>query len=278
VGLPVKLVATETSLRGGTYSIATLQAGLFDCVWGGTGRTDNGWDDYVEIKALPDAASDYDTGVMKVDDGAVVYTAGTHSEYLCGVYETYSACHANLLIDNYWVHAEIWATGSSSGMTASSAEAGARAVLDRMAALVPATSPRPAWMTPSGALTGAYCPTSDVSSDAESLKTSPAALEIIARLRAMPVRCEDVMIVPGGAWALPILSRTLPSIPWYEDPLTQVPIPAMDSALAVCSLNGCLAIGAIAGSAVQISTDSITTMPEFLTYASAKAAEIRAAG
>ena len=50
-------------------------------------------------------------------------------------------------------------------------------------------------------------------------------------------------------------------------------------AVAACGRGqGCVAIGSIGGSAVDIAGYDITTMPEFLTYASAKAAEIRAAG
>jgi hypothetical protein len=275
VGVPVRLVVNETTLRG-IDSVAARQSGLLKCIWGGETRTDNGWDDHLELTVLPNAAADYDKGVMKVDDGAVDYTAGTLSEYLCRVYESGGECRANLLVNNYWVHGDVLVAGGST-MDFNAAESGSRAFLDRMAALVPSTTARPAWVVPSGALTGAYCTPADLSVYTDHLKTFPADLEIIALLRTAATRCDGVRVVPGGAWAVPVMAASPPPLISMLGILAPTPIAGMDSAVAACGAF-CEAIGVINGSAVEISVNDKMSMADFIAYASAKAAEIRAAG
>jgi hypothetical protein len=147
-----------------------------------------------------------------------------------------------------------------------------------MAALVPTTTPRTAWVEPTGVLKGAYCAPSDLSDYTDSLKSYPAQLDTIALLRVAPALCHGVLIVPGGAWALPLMIQTPPKVNYMLDPLTDTSIPGMDSAVSACGGGGCDAIGSIDGSAVEISNYDMTTMTDFLPYASALAAKIRAAG
>jgi hypothetical protein len=232
------------------------------------------WDDHLELTVLPDAAADYDKGVMKVDDGAVVYTAGTLSEYLC---DPSNGCRVNLLVENYWVHGDVLVAGGTKVDT-TSAQAGARAFLDRMAAVVPTTTPRPAWVAAGEVLAGRYCAKSDLSMYSDSLKYRPAQLDVIAFLRAAPIYCDGVTIVPGGAWAVPMMAATAPPLISMIGVLAPSPIAGMDSAVAACGGGGCEAIGSMQGSAVEVSRYDMTSMVDFVAYASAKAVDIRAAG
>jgi hypothetical protein len=277
---PIQLRVAETTLRG-ARDIAGLQSGLLSCVWGGESKTDNSWDQTIVLSVLPHAAADYDAGVMQVDDGAVVYTVGDLSEYLCqGADEYQSRCTANLLTDGYWVQLAVNSGGSNDGRTLGSAEAGMRTLLDSLfAAVSGASAQRPDWVAPGVGSGGAFCTDPASTGTVQGAFSNPAlaprdytspppyGAATVAQQRAGLAACGwsdgagagvDVTVVPGGGWAFPALLASPPQVSYDLPPLEAASVPGTDSALAVCGESGyCYAIVSVGGSAVAVSGPDI---------------------
>lgn len=294
VQYPISLKFDENDFRT-ERDIAGRQSGLLHCIWGGTDKTDNGWDQSIVIDILPDAVADYDVGVMQVDDGAIVYTVGDLSEYLCpSMGELYSWCNANLLIDGYWAHVSANAQGSDNGRTVQTAEAGMASVLDTLAARIPAAAPaNPAWSAPDGVVSGAFCADVTASSaviqaafpgetmDAREIGDSYVDVETIAQDRAALTACywtgASVSVVPGGAWAFPALLASPPTVSWSMPPLVAAQVPGADAALVSCTDEGwCAGLVSAGGSAISVDGPNMGDGPFAAALASVVAAVVAA--
>lgn len=308
---PVQLTVDEAGIRG-IDTIADRQAGLLTCVWGGESKTDNGWDDTIDLDVLPNAAADYDAGVWKVDDGATPYTVGDLSECLCSPVDAngQSVCAANLLLDGYWAHAYTQ-TSFTDGRTLASAEASMATLLDSLAATITAAgAPNTAWSRPGDAIAGTFCadpgastgvirdafatpdlaaPVADESSTG--LQTAAQAAEG----RSGETRCAwstaqagyvendrtgsvYLQIVPGGAWAFPSLLATPPAVSYMLSALTPVTVPGGYPAIAACNdANECYAMLSVGGSLLGIGGDG-QPLEAFATSVGAVADAVLAAG
>ncbi len=264
-GVSLKVDA-ETIYR--PYQVGAHQVGATLCWWGAENKTDNNWDQHVQVTILPGADQDWQSGVWQVDDGAIVYPDGsTTSEYLCSqVLDYYSKCIANLLVNGYWAQVDVQSIGISDGRTAESAAASMRTVLDLFAARIAAAAePRAAWVEPAGSLKGSYC-----------TESAPAILThamYVAATRAGYVTCStegwNVAVQPGGAWAIPhLVGQDFSYALKNAQPAT---LEGADGGAWACG-DGCMGVYAVNGSAVSISGD-VRDEPTF----SAKAAEILAA-
>lgn len=258
VGYPVELRESEGYVAS-PVSIAALQAGILSCVWGGEDRTDNSYDQTLTIDVLPDAVQAWDAGVWQIDDGAVVYPDGsTTSEYLCqqvfdgGTVGAVAYCDGNVLVDGYWARFHVQAIVADDAAAASVMRGLLDSLAVRLADAGPAT---PAWVPPAGALTGAAC----APWPGPEYVSSP---EFVAAARAGMRRCDgevQVAVVPGGAWAVPLLEGRRPN---YSVTLAAVDVPGTDLALAGCG-DGCTAIVSVGGSALSLSAD-VYSLDEFL--------------
>lgn len=295
---PVQLRVDENDVRN-VRDIAHLQSGMLSCIWGGEHKTDNGWDQSITLDVLPDAVTDFDAGVMQVDDGAVVYSAGDESEYLCFVEQTFSQCAANILIDGYWAQVLSHAYGTDTGRTQATAEAGMATLLDGLAAKIPAADTSPTWPAPPGVVTGAFCTDEAAGAavvqqafevpglvDWDSAPTPPFRADQVAVMRAQTQYCSwvsrgeeyltaNVTVVPGGEWAFPELLSSPPVVSWGLPQLEVVELEGTDAALWACGYDGCYLLASAGGSAIAIGGPE---SPDFLPAASAVLAAVVAAG
>ena len=258
VSAPVSVKVDESTVVS-LDDIAQRQAGLLRCLWGGEARTDNSWDDSLEVAILADADAAFDVGVWQVDDGAIVYPAGsTTSEYRCyQVLENYASCFANVLVNGYWARAMVTNRGGEVGFTPEVAAATMRSIVDSLtSALQAAGTARPAWTPPANPLTGAICGSLVSGVPDESLPYPDA----VAQGRTPRAACTvagasgleySVNVVPGGGWALPTIVDRLES-PWWEvGPLSVVQITGVESAAGAC-LAVCSVILELESSAVSV--------------------------
>jgi hypothetical protein len=297
LGVPVQLKVNETTIRN-IFSIATRQAGLLSCVWGGQYKTDNMWDDHIELDVLPNAAAEYDAGVWKVDDGATPYTVGDISEYLCPYADgTQSWCTANLLVNGYW--AQMNSMSGAPGITIETAEHGMAMLLDSLAATIGgAGKPAPAWAPPSGAITGAFC--GDVAGSTATMQAAfalpglysdpynpppPYGASDVASQRSGEKDCTwsssdqgrvFVRVVPGGAWAFPAMAASPPKTSYALPAMAPVTVSGTEAAFVACG-DGCSALLSIGGSTVSVGVDN-PDQAAFEVALPAVAAAILAAG
>lgn len=278
VGQPVSLKLDEVAVRN-VREVAALQDGLLSCTWGGESTTDGGWDEHLVVDVLPDADQAFDVGVWQVDDGATVYPAGSlTSEYRCGYANVDPAvgylgyyCVVNVLVDGFWGQADLQGTfDDAAGADALPAlEARLRELVDSLTlAIASAGEPNPAWVPPSGALTGAIC---SGSAEADILVSAPDQVaEGRAGVRGCEISSLKLVIAPGGAWAYPVLESRADR-PWYAGSTVEpVEVDGVGPALLSCG-DGCMAVVAVGGSLVSVyDSDNgepaplLTTLPDII--------------
>jgi hypothetical protein len=273
-GAPVTLKEGESFVNN-LRAIALRQVGALSCTWGGEGRTDNSYNQTVDLTILPDADAAFDQGVWQVDDGAIVYPDGsTTSEYRCQpLFGDVAYCTANVLLNGYWAQAWVQADNQ----TDESITAGMRSLVDTLTTRIGAAGvPRPAWVVPEGSLTGAYC---DQPVDVGS---SPYPASAVGLVRSGAFACTspegaDVTILPGGGWGVPLAQGTRPYYSVSE--FAPFDILGADYALWGCG-DGCAALVSVGGSAVSITTqyDGASTVEQFTPLVTTIVADVTAAG
>lgn len=273
-GAPVTLKEGESFVNN-LRAIALRQVGALSCTWGGEGRTDNSYNQTIDFTILPDADAAFDEGVWQVDDGAIVYPDGsTTSEYLCQpVYGDVAYCTANVLLNGYWAQAWVQADNQ----TEESITTGMRSLVDSLTArMAAAGAPRPAWVVPEGSLAGAYC---DQPVDVGS---APYPAIAVGFVRSGALACTSpegvsLVILPGGAWGVPLAQGTRP----YYSVSEFVPfdVPGADFALWGCG-DGCTALVAVGGSALSITTqyDLASTVEQLTPLVTTIVADVTTAG
>jgi hypothetical protein len=102
----VALRVDETTPIAGLDGSAQLQAGGMRCAWVGENRTDDSFDDGLQLDILPDAADDFVTasadssfdGMTALDD------LGDEAYQQCDT--VVALCRTEVLVDGYWVSAQ----------------------------------------------------------------------------------------------------------------------------------------------------------------------------
>jgi len=156
-GTPVSLRIDERRAPGSMVDVATQQVGGMQCVWGGQTRTDNGYDDTIELTVLPAGASDYANFAPPTvsTNGAAIDTAGDHSESSCQSSGDTFSCSAQLLVGQYWVTI-IYTNSDGAGPPRAAASALLQTSLQQLATSIRAAgSPRPPFVPSSSAWSGA---------------------------------------------------------------------------------------------------------------------------
>jgi hypothetical protein len=251
---PITLKIDQNTVRN-VYEASGLQSGLFHCIWGGQNKTDNSWDQSIDLDILPNAAAAFDGGVWQVNDGAVVYPDGsTTSEYLCDYVDTnYAQCFANVLVGGYWAHATARTGDSGVQLTQAGMEASMRSIVDRLTAvLTSAGKGRDSWVPPSYTLTGAICAGQPLNGGF----AGPVPAEAVATQRSGALGCSysqavNLGILPGGAWAVASVQASGKMPNWSVSTFEPTPVAGADLALWGCG-DGCYALLSVGGSAVSI--------------------------
>lgn len=268
----------ENSTARGFAFRAFQQGGGLRCVWGGSGRTDGGYDVGIEFFVLTDASSDYATYSAKAGP-AVDWVAGRygdHSRSFCTVYQDNVQCYGDVLIGTSWLDYRL--TDYNHTMTLDQAYTwGDEQVRPAVAAISGAGAPRPAWVPPSTAFdTSKLCDAATASAIAGGTVSIATIAPDLSGYppgagmnRAATARCTwtsatadaNVRIygLTGGAWALPGMSANLAETPGILGGAAQpVTIAGADGAFVA---DGETAWGAVIshGSLVEVQMDSSNT-------------------
>ncbi len=161
----VEIRRDETNVPGALFEIPSLQRGGLSCRWGGENRTDESYDDGVDVLVLPDAIADFEEREAGFAESWEVdgadRAAGTcyfASEPANGTAP--GACMGAALIGSTLIDVRF---SDSDGQYASEAAIGeiARELLETVVARVISAGPREQlWVAPpSGAQSGDFCGT-----------------------------------------------------------------------------------------------------------------------
>ena len=153
VDTPVTLQSDETTGPVDLEQIAAAQRGTLTCVWGGTDRTDGGYDQGLTLYIAADGAAGYATNIpiLEADSPPTAEnTAGDKSEYACEATTDFE-CSANMLVGSFWVSAYIQNLGGST-IGADVANTRVQQVLTKAASVLEKAQQSPAWVPPGPAL------------------------------------------------------------------------------------------------------------------------------
>ena len=170
VDTPVTLQSDQASAPADLEEIAARQRGTLACVWGGTNRTDGGYDQGLTLYVASDGAAGYATNIPLIEADSpptAENTAGDKSEYQCEATSDFQ-CSANMLVGTFWVSAYLQNLGGST-ITADVANTRIQQVLTTVATALTATKEDVAWKPPKSTLP-AFC------SDPNSIATLDSVL------------------------------------------------------------------------------------------------------
>ena len=279
-GTPVSLRIDERRAPGSMVDVATQQVGGMQCVWGGQTRTDNGYDDTIELTVLPAGASDYaNFGPPTVStNGAAIDTAGDHSGSSCQSSGDTFSCSAQLLVGQYWVTI-IYTNSDGAGPPRAAASALLQTSLQQLATSIRAAgSPRPPFVPSSSAWSGAALCGAGSEANVQAAFGSPLTqsqasyppygITSVAASRASGTQCAwatqkggsgatqvDVAIVPGGGWALPA-ELTDPPSDYYFGAKKSVRIAGATGAMIACNSVDCEAFLSVDSNWLSIAVSS----------------------
>jgi hypothetical protein len=284
VDTPVTLQSDQTAVPADLEQIAARQRGTLACVWGGTDRTDGGYDQGLTLYVAADGAAGYATNIpiLEADSPPTAEnTAGDKSEYLCEATTDFE-CSANMLVGTFWVSAYLQNLGGSS-ISSATANARIQQVLATLATDLGKTQQSAAWNPPGPSLP-TFC--SDQSSIAKldsilgGIALAPSSndqggldAQSIAESGSNYALCTwqaadsgeagsghftyiDVGMLRGGAWVLKGLTAAPPT-DWYLGAYKSVTVPGASAAVLACNTTDCAAILAVGSSLVQINLDDV---------------------
>jgi hypothetical protein len=263
----------EASAPAGPEWAAFMSSGGLRCVWGGSGRTDGGYDHGLALAIIGDGATAFETWAAEVSI-PVTWTIdafGDRSMTHCD--ESYlNGCYGGLVVDGYWID---FSVRESVDRSVAQADGRLAALLGRVVAAVRgAGGPTPAWIPPADAFSGeAFCSDPAPIAAALGLPADAVSVQVVGAddahqtsegvRRAGRVSCTwgtsstayaaSVSTIPGGAW---LMKRYLadPEIPIsaLQGPWQPVALPGTDAAILSCG-DGCMTLMIIDGSAVYLS-------------------------
>jgi hypothetical protein len=275
--------ASEATAPNGVIEVSARQAGGLHCVWGGTDRTDNGYDDMITLDVLPDAVDAYHSNVVP-NTGDEVNTFGTASDLLCqGDPQFY--CFAQVLVGTTWFELDYDSLGGEGEPASGSIDRFHSLLTGIVTRIGSAGAPRALWTPPSGWDGAALCTDDAVArvrtaTGAADLEQGDFAMEgpltaasaAIARLTVQScgwvregpsgLTTLGVQFVKDGAWALAQEQADPPSS--YEGTLAPVTVPGATAALAVCGGGYCQADLAVGGSWMSVQADGLDSLDELI--------------
>ena len=240
VAAPVSVKADEHTPPADAYDVALDQVGGLRCVWGGSNRTDGGYDDGLNVALLPRAADGYATWMAD----AVAGSQGCQVESL--------RCSRDFLVADVWVEAD-YADSDRQAATQASIEAAFGTLVDHVRSkLAGVTTRHPLWIPPADVLRPlASCADSvtkaagilGVAAGDVSTQDDPPYRNLpeIAAERAKMTSCSwsagdsqlDWTVVPGGAWSLQEMSSDPPQ-PTLIERLRPAAVPGARAAFIGC--------------------------------------------
>jgi hypothetical protein len=275
--------ASETTAPDGVIEVGAKQAGGLHCLWGGTDRTDNGYDNMITLDVLSDAAEAYHDNVVP-NTGDKVNIVGTASDVFCEGDPRFE-CYAQVLVGTTWFELDYGSLGGE-GEPASGSLARFTTLLAGVVSGIQAAGPSRSLWTPPDAWDGAALCADDELARVRTatgihdlqvgdyslegpLTASSAGLTRLTVLSCGWVRDASsglsgfgVQFVKGGAWALTQEQAAPPS--YYDGTLAAVTIPGADSALAVCNGAVCQADLAVDGSWMTVEVDGLDSLDQLV--------------
>lgn len=242
VGHSVVAVAPGALLNS-AWRIAAQQGGALSCAWAAPDQRGNYFGYPLDVIIIDSTEQEY--AARYVDDSVPT----------CDVSATTSYCRTEVLAGGYWASAKLSSrtVGTDSGLTVDSlAESWNSAIATLSSKVGSAGTPRELWVAPSTSVTGAFCdgksalPADDY--------TTPLQIAT-ARVVVQCSTADDwwVVVVPGGAWALPAIAQALPQAGREMEYWRVVDFPGTDIALQACG-ESCAVLVSVGGSAVSVST------------------------
>lgn len=263
----------DASLLTGVSAIAARQGGVLECAWSAGGQPEPYFGSPLYVSIISNAEQDFAASRPSPNPA-------------CSVATDNSYCATGQLVNGYWMAAQLSSrtVGTNSGLTVESIAASWDAAIQKIVGLIEgAGQPLDPWVAPAGTFTGAFCDSHDPGQ--AYVPQSPVAAAAARVARSCGVGNEwYVSIVPGGAWALPIMAQTLPPADKEVGNWTPFDVPGAEVALRACG-EYCMAIISVGGSAVSVSTgtyiDYVPMPPDAIPFDDAARsilAEILAAG
>jgi hypothetical protein len=278
----------ESSAPNDQVEVSLQQAGGLRCVWGGATRTDNGYDNGLQVDVLPNAVSDYNAEADSlVQDPALVDSVGDHSRSVCNGGEQF-ACSGEVIVNGYWVSVDFHSNDGAATASTSATERLATILSTIVTAVRAAGPPRILWAPPAGFWNGSsLCtPDSDAEARARTAFHQPAlasgdfsiegpfdaATTSFGRVgivscgwSASPTPTSgltdaSVFVVPGGAWALAKQLVEHPRDYYFGEKLT-VTIAGASSALAACNSTDCEVYASVSGSWLSVDLTGVGDAP-----------------
>jgi hypothetical protein len=277
----IALRESESTAPQSAIEVSARQVGGLHCLWGGTDRQDNGYNDFISLDVLGDTADAYHGNVV-ANPGDEVNTFGTASDLLCQG-DPQFFCFAQVLIGTTWIELDYDSLGGD-GEPASGSLGRFHTLLTGVVARVQgAGANRPLW-TPPAAWDGASLCTDDALAR---VRTATGHADLVptdysmegpqtaasgglsrigfqqcgwAREASSGLTLFGIQFVQGGAWAVAQELAQPPS--FYYGTLAPVSIAGATSALALCNEAACQADLAVAGSWMSVQADGVTSMNE----------------
>lgn len=269
---PVAVKVDETHFAPLIQDIAVLQAGGTECTWGGTDRTDGGYDTGVVLAILPDAASEFASRALPT--GALVRGAvGADSSFQCvSGGSSGDQCTGDALAGGYWIEFSVSDSDGIPGAGSSTTQAIVKPIVAAIAAAGGTVSD---WARPARTFDGAaFCSDSGASARisaavGETLVPGPpfqsSGVRAAAQTREKMANCtwasasdptSNIIIstLPAGSWATSALLAAPPSWTLIGVP-TAFTVPNSDAALHGCG-DHCEALVSSHGSLVSFSINS----------------------
>lgn len=278
----IALRESESTAPQNAIEVGARQAGGLHCLWGGTDRQDNGYNDFISLDVLGNAADAFHSNVTTTA-GDEVNTFGTASDLLCQG-DPQFFCFAQVLIGTRWIELDYNSLGGD-GEPASGSLDRFHALLTGVVARVQgAGADRPLWTPPAGWDGAALCTDAALArvraatghADLEQTDYSmegpqTAASAALARLGFQQcgwartsssggLALFGIQFVQGGAWAVAQEQAQPPS--FYYGALAPVSIAGATSALALCNEAACQADLAVAGSWMSVQADGLSSIDE----------------
>ncbi len=278
----IALRESESTAPQNAIEVGARQVGGLHCLWGGTTRDDNGYDDSISLDVLGGAADVYHNNVVP-NDGDEVNTFGTASDVLCQG-DPQFFCFAQVLVGTTWIELDYNSLGGD-GEPASGSLGRFHPLLAGVVARVQgAGADRPLWTPPAGWDGAALCTDAAVTrvraatgyadlvqTDYSMEGPQTAASGALARLGFQQcgwardsssggLTLVGIQFIQGGGWALAQELAQPPS--FYYGTMAPVSIAGATSALALCNEAACQADVAVAGSWMSVQADGVSSMDE----------------
>lgn len=262
MGTPVVYHIDQTTNPVDIIDIVARQYGSLICLWGGSGRTDGGYDENLTVEVTPDAAAGYAANAQYFtaeETPAIQNTAGDQSVYGCSVDGQFQ-CLGNMLVGSYWVTVNLQDIGNTT-LAQATATGRMQVVMSSVAGDLKNTTAPAAW-NPPGAELPSFC--SDNTSTAAvnsalgvtdftvtGVDSGPADAQSYTQQPGTYDQCSwgdtesgsssssfsylSLAMLKGGAWVMAELPGESDSRSYQLGAYSSITIPGADAAASSCS-------------------------------------------